>query len=75
MLRETRAGPITGDLANVNLSIALAVGATGTYAPVSHGIIVDYNVFTFSPVFRGQVDSLWKGTVGSDRFSFVMTDL
>jgi hypothetical protein len=68
----------TGNLASassLNFSIAMAVGATGAYAPIAHGTIVDYTAFTFSPSFVGPVDPLWQVTVGSDTFSFVMTGL
>jgi hypothetical protein len=68
----------SGDLANassLNFSIAWAVGGTGAYAPIADGTHVTYSAFTFNPTFVGPVDPLWRVTVGSDTFSFVMTGL
>ena len=72
-----RFGTDTGDLATataLNFSIAYSVRATGTYAPIANGTLIDYNSFTFSP-FQGPLDPLWGVTVGDNSFSFVMNNV
>jgi hypothetical protein len=73
-----RFGTDTGNLgtaATLSFSIAYATGATGAYSPITNGTLIDYRSFTFSPTLSGPVNPLWQVTVGSNTFSFVMTDV
>jgi len=68
----------SGDLANatsLSFSNAWVVDATGAYAPIPDGTFVRYTAFTFNPTLVGPVNPLWRITVGSDTFSFMMTAL
>ena len=69
----------TGNLASataLTISIAWTTGGTGSYSAVNgNSREVTYSSFTFNPGLSGPVNPLWRFTIGSDQYSFVMNSV